>query len=82
MALAKGVDQALSCRQARFGCGGDTREVQFVTANGDVYAMLFSLVGPDTRDKASVRDLAPCMDIAAPHEKNVLVPVGMRVPTP
>ena len=66
----RAVDQVLSCRQASAGVGGDTGEVQFVTANGDVYAVCFSLVGPATQDKASIRDLAPCRDIAAPHKKN------------
>ena len=76
------VDQALSCRQDSAGGGGDTGEVQFVTANGDAYEMRFSLVGSDTQDEASVRDLAPCRDIPEPHKKTVLVPVGIRVPTP
>ena len=76
------VEQALGCCQTSVGGGCDTGEVQFVTANGDAYTMCFSLVGPDTRDEASVRDLAPCRDVAAPHKKTVLVPVGMRVSTP
>ena len=64
------VDQALSCCQDSSGGGGVTGEVEFVTANGDAYKMRFSLVGPDNQDEASVRDLASCRDIAAPHEKN------------
>ena len=67
--------------QPSAGGVSDTGEVQFVTSNGDAYAMRFSLVGPDTRNKVSIRDLAPCRDIAALHKKNVLVPVCMQVPT-
>ena len=49
---------------------GDGVQVQFVTVNGDAYAMRFSIVGPDNQYKTSVRDLATCTDIATPHEKN------------
>ena len=65
------VDQALSCCQAIAGGGGDTRKVHFATANGDAYAVRFSIVGTDTRYEARVRDLAPCRYIAAPHEKKL-----------
>ena len=54
MNLAEGVDTVLLIRHlvfiklAQVVGGGDTGEVQFVTANGDAYAIRFSLVGVDT----------------------------------
>ena len=73
--MAKRVDTVLFIRHLVFfqpSAGGvsDTGEVQFVTSNGDAYAMRFSLLGPNNLDKASVRELAHCRDIAAPHGKN------------
>ena len=75
MNLAKGMDTVMLIRhlvvvrlvQVVVVIAGKS---SFFTANSDAYAMRFSLVGPDTRDEASVRDLAPCRDITAPHEKN------------
>ena len=76
------VDQAISCSQTGAICGGDTRKIQFVATHGDRHSVCFSLVESDTGPTLIVGDFATVWNVAGTNKNTVLVPVGMRVPTP